>query len=96
MTIGGKDFTEQNVLGEIMAILIECSSNLRVERKLYLGGTMICFNALKSGDLDLYAEYTGTGLVTPPSIRYRSPTLCGRSTPGMATEARTASRKEPS
>ena len=61
--IGGKDFTEQNILGEIMAILIECSSNIRVERTLYLGGTMICFNALKSGDLDLYAEYTGTGLV---------------------------------
>ncbi len=63
VVIGGKDFTEQNVLGEIMAILIECSSNISVERKLYLGGTMICFNALKSGDLDLYAEYTGTGLV---------------------------------
>jgi osmoprotectant transport system permease protein len=63
VVIGGKDFTEQNVLGEIMASLIECSSNISVERKLYLGGTMICFNALKSGDLDLYAEYTGTGLV---------------------------------
>ncbi len=61
--IGGKDFTEQSILGEMMAILIECSSDLRVERKLYLGGTMICFNALRSGDLDLYAEYTGTGLV---------------------------------
>lgn len=62
--IGGKDFTEQSILGEIMSILIECSSNLKVERKLYLGGTMICFNALKSGDLDMYAEYTGTGLVS--------------------------------
>ncbi|MDY7011798.1 MAG: glycine betaine ABC transporter substrate-binding protein [Planctomycetota bacterium] len=62
--IGGKDFTEQSILGEIMAILIECSSNIKVERKLYLGGTMICFNALKSGDLDVYAEYTGTGLVS--------------------------------
>ncbi len=61
--IGGKDFTEQSILGEIMATLIECRTDLKVERKLYLGGTMICFNALKSGDLDLYAEYTGTGLV---------------------------------
>ena len=61
--IGGKDFTEQSIVGEIMVILIECSSNIKVERKLYLGGTMICLNALKSGDLDLYAEYTGTGLV---------------------------------
>lgn len=61
--IGGKDFTEQSILGEIMATLIECTSNIKVERKLYLAGTMICFNALKNGDLDLYAEYTGTGLV---------------------------------
>ena len=62
--IGGKDFTEQSILGEIMATLIEYISNIKVERKLYLGGTMICFNALKSGDLDIYAEYTGTGLVS--------------------------------
>lgn len=61
--IGGKDFTEQSILGEIFATLIECSSNIAVERKLYLGGTMICFNAIRAGDLDLYAEYTGTGLV---------------------------------
>ena len=63
ITIGGKQFTEQEILGQIMAILIECSSNLKVVRKLNLGGTMICFNALKAGDIDLYAEYTGTGLV---------------------------------
>ena len=63
IVIGGKDFTEQSVLGEMLAILIEENSDLTVERKLYLGGTMICFNALKAGDLDLYAEYTGTGLV---------------------------------
>ncbi|MCD4699437.1 MAG: hypothetical protein K8R91_02560, partial [Phycisphaerae bacterium] len=64
IVIGGKDFTEQSVLGEMLAILIEENSDLTVGRKLYLGGTMICFNALKSGDLDLYAEYTGTGLVS--------------------------------
>lgn len=63
ITIGGKQFTEQEVLGEIMATLIECKTNLTVVRKLNLGGTMICFNALQAGDLDLYAEYTGTGLV---------------------------------
>lgn len=63
ITIGGKQFTEQEVLGEIMAILIECHSNIVVVRKLNLGGTMICFNALKAGDLDLYPEYTGTGLM---------------------------------
>ena len=63
VTVGSKHFTEQEVLGEMLAALIECSSNIKVRRKLNLGGTMICFNALKSGDLDLYPEYTGTGLV---------------------------------
>lgn len=63
VTIGGKHFTEQEILGEIMAILIECSSDLGVDRRLNLGGTIICFNALKAADIDLYAEYTGTGLV---------------------------------
>jgi osmoprotectant transport system substrate-binding protein len=63
ITVGSKHFTEQEILGEIMAILVECHSNIGVVRKLNLGGTMICFNALKAGDLDLYAEYTGTGLV---------------------------------
>lgn len=63
LRIGGKDFTEQDILGEIIAILIECNTDIRVERRLYLGGTMVCFNALRAGDLDFYAEYTGTGLV---------------------------------
>ena len=63
VTVGSKHFTEQEVLGEMLAALIECSSNIKVKRKMNLGGTMICFTALKAGDLDLYAEYTGTGLV---------------------------------
>lgn len=61
--VGGKDFTEQSILGEIISIVIESKTDITVERKLYLGGTMICFNALQAGDLDIYAEYTGTGLV---------------------------------
>jgi osmoprotectant transport system permease protein len=64
ITVGGKQFTEQEILGQIMAFLIECNSNIKVIRKLNLGGTMICFNALKAGDLDLYPEYTGTALVS--------------------------------
>ena len=63
VTVGGKQFTEQEILGEIVAITLECKTNLKVVRKLNLGGTMICFNALRAGDLDLYVEYTGTGLV---------------------------------
>jgi osmoprotectant transport system permease protein len=63
VTIGGKEFTEQEILGEMMALMIESNSDIKVERKLNLGSTMICFNALKAGDLDLYPEYTGTALV---------------------------------
>ncbi|HEO70084.1 MAG TPA: hypothetical protein ENN80_02400, partial [Candidatus Hydrogenedentes bacterium] len=64
IVIGGKNFTEQEILGELLAILIESKTNLKVVRKLNLSGTMVCFNALTAGDLDLYAEYTGTGLVS--------------------------------
>ncbi|MBN1557845.1 MAG: glycine/betaine ABC transporter substrate-binding protein [Lentisphaerae bacterium] len=62
VTVGSKNFTEQLVLAEIMAQTIEAHTGLRVARKLNLGGTMICHAALVRGDLDLYAEYTGTAL----------------------------------
>ena len=60
--IGTKNFTEQLILGELMAQLIEARTDLRIERRFNLGGTMICHGALKSGEIDLYAEYTGTAL----------------------------------
>jgi len=60
--IGTKNYTEQIILGEIMAQLIEAKTNLFVERRFNLGGTMICHGALVSGEIDLYAEYTGTAL----------------------------------
>jgi len=60
--IGAKNFTEQLILGELMAQLIEAHTDLTVERRFNLGGTMICHGALKSGEIDLYAEYTGTAL----------------------------------
>ena len=62
--IGSKNFTEQLILGELMAQMIEAHTDLSVDRRFNLGGTMICHEALKAGELDLYAEYTGTGLVT--------------------------------
>jgi osmoprotectant transport system permease protein len=58
--IGSKNFTEQIVLGEIVAQTIEAHTNLRVERRLNLGGTFICDQALRSGDIDAYVEYSGT------------------------------------
>lgn len=60
--IGTKNFTEQLILGELLAQLIEAHTPLRVERKFNLGGTVICHQALVRGDIDLYPEYTGTAL----------------------------------
>jgi len=60
--IGSKNFTEQLVLAEVIAQLVEARTNLRVERYPNLGGTMICHEALVSGELDLYVEYSGTAL----------------------------------
>ncbi len=61
--IGSKNFTEQFILGELMAQGIERRTDLRVERIFNLGGTVICDEALKKGEIDLYAEYTGTSLI---------------------------------
>ncbi len=62
VTIGSKNFTENEILGEIMAIWIEHSSNIKVVRELNRGGTATNFYALLGREIDLYAEYTGTGL----------------------------------
>jgi osmoprotectant transport system permease protein len=58
--IGSKNFTEQIILGEILAQTIETRTSLRVERRLNLGGTFICDRGLRSGDIDAYVEYSGT------------------------------------
>ena len=60
--IGAKNFTEQVVLGELLAQEIEAKSNLKVERRFYLAGSYICQQALVAGRIDAYAEYTGTAL----------------------------------
>lgn len=60
--IGSKNFTEQVILGEMVGQLIEDRTEYKVERTFNLGGTFVCFNALKQGELDVYVEYTGTGL----------------------------------
>jgi glycine betaine/choline ABC-type transport system substrate-binding protein len=63
ISIGSKAFTESIVLAEMMAMLIERGTDLQVIRRTNLGGTHICFQALRSGEIDLYPEYTGTGLM---------------------------------
>jgi osmoprotectant transport system permease protein len=60
--VGSKNFTEQIVLGELLAQLIERETGLTVERRLNLGGTAIAHQALVSGGIDLYVEYSGTAL----------------------------------
>lgn len=62
IVIGSKNYTENMVLGEILTQLISAKTDLKVQHKENLGGTMVCFEALKKGELDAYMEYTGTGL----------------------------------
>lgn len=59
--IGSKNFTEQVVLGELYAQALE-ARGVKVERKLSMGGTLIAHQALVSGEIDMYPEYTGTAL----------------------------------
>ncbi|MFP5234900.1 MAG: glycine betaine ABC transporter substrate-binding protein [Acidobacteriota bacterium] len=60
--IGAKNFTEQVILGELLAQEIEAKSGLKVERRFYLAGSYICNQALIAGRIDAYVEYTGTAL----------------------------------
>ncbi len=62
VTVGSKNFTEQLILGEMYAQLLE-ANGIKVQRKLNLGGTIVAHDALKNGDIDLYPEYTGTALL---------------------------------
>jgi osmoprotectant transport system substrate-binding protein len=62
VVIGAKNFTEQVVLGELLAQEIEAISHQRVERRFYLAGSYLCQQALVSGRIDGYVEYTGTAL----------------------------------
>lgn len=62
ITIGSKDFGENIVIAEMLSQLVETHTDLKVNRKLNLGGTFVNFNAIKNNQIDLYPEYTGTGL----------------------------------
>jgi osmoprotectant transport system permease protein len=61
VVVGSKNFTEQVVLGEIVAAVLE-DRGFAVDRRLNLGGTKVCHEAVMSGQLDVYVEYTGTAL----------------------------------
>ena len=80
VVIGSKNFTEQLILGELLAQQIEARTDLRVKRQFNLGGTFVCHQALISGQIDTYVEYTGTALTailhaapsTDPQEAYRT------------------------
>lgn len=60
IVICSKNYTEQNILGELLAQQIESQTNLTVDRQLNLGGTFLCHDGLRTGQIDAYVEYTGT------------------------------------
>src|SRR2546429_5511186 len=62
IVVGSKNFTEQLILGEIIAQQIETQTHLAVERRFYLAGSYICHQAILGGRMDIYPEYTGTAL----------------------------------
>jgi osmoprotectant transport system substrate-binding protein len=79
ITVGSKNFTEQLVLGELLAQYLQAICHTPVDGRFYLAGTYICQQALLAGRIDVYVEYTGTALAailkkTPsrdPQVVYR-------------------------
>lgn len=62
VVVGAKKFTESAILGELMAQVLEARAGATVERRFNLAGTQVCYDGLRTGAIDLYAEYTGTAL----------------------------------
>lgn len=60
IVVGGKDFTEQYIMTHMISDLIEGNTDIKVDRKVNLGGTQVCFTALVNDEIDLYLDYTGT------------------------------------
>ncbi|HYW20836.1 MAG TPA: glycine betaine ABC transporter substrate-binding protein [Nodularia sp. (in: cyanobacteria)] len=71
IVIASKDFTEQDILGELLAQQIEDTTDLKVTRRPRLGGSFVCHKAIISGKIDAYIEYTGTafnGILKQPPV----------------------------
>jgi glycine betaine/choline ABC-type transport system substrate-binding protein len=71
IVVGSKNFTEQIILGEMIAQHLENHTELSIDRRFNLGGSFVCHQGLVAGQLDIYVEYTGTALAAileePPS-----------------------------
>ncbi|WP_235827853.1 ABC transporter substrate-binding protein [Brevibacillus migulae] len=63
VTVVGKNFSEQDIMAYLVGTMLEKNTDLQVTVKPFLGGTDVAFQSVKSGNADLYVEYTGTGLV---------------------------------
>ena len=87
LVIGSKIFTENRLLAEMMAQLVEERTDIAVERRINLGGSLLTFNALTSGEIDLYPEYTGT-------LWYGESILAKAQPPSSALQAFAVSREE--
>ncbi|MFD0715805.1 glycine betaine ABC transporter substrate-binding protein [Paenibacillus sp. GCM10027626] len=61
VVVGGKNYTEQDILVHMLSSLIEAKTDLHVARKPFLGGSQVTHSAMVKGDIDIYTEYTGTG-----------------------------------
>lgn len=62
IVVASKNFTEQTILAELVAQQVERRTEIDVDRRFYLGGTFVCHEAILSGEVDIYVEYTGTAL----------------------------------
>lgn len=63
IVVGGKNFTEQDIMVELLKQTIEKNTDIKVKTKPFLGGTNVVAAAIERGDLDMYVEYTGTALL---------------------------------
>jgi osmoprotectant transport system permease protein len=70
VVVGSKHFGEQKILGHMLAQMIESNTPYAGEKRLGLQGTKVCFGALRSGEIDVYIEYTGTGLANILNEKY--------------------------
>ncbi len=60
IVIGSKNFAENRILAQLMAQMLEAHTDYDVQLKDGLGGTLVAFEALRAGEIDVYPEYTGT------------------------------------
>lgn len=59
VVVGSENFTESLILGNIYSLLIQNNTDLQVEEKFNLNGTMLTMSAMKSGEIDMFTDYTG-------------------------------------